>query len=160
MPLLSGNSVCGHGARFYFTIPPGESREFRSTSSPSPCPFQLAPKPRFHPQDQDRRRPQGRQAERQFRQEADGPAVLPAGLHRRLHAGDVRHHRRSRPVLRPRRRSLRHQRGQPVRQEAWAKQNKIGVTLLSDLNKTVTKAYDVVFPNLAGVGDTPPARRS
>jgi peroxiredoxin len=30
----------------------------------------------------------------------------------------------------------------------------IGVTLLSDLNKTVTKAYDVVFPNLAGVGDT------
>ena len=42
----------------------------------------------------------------------------------------------------------------PFAQEAWAKQNKIGVTLLSDLNKTVTKAYDVVFPNLAGVGDT------
>ena len=39
-------------------------------------------------------------------------------------------------------------------QEAWAKQNKIGVTLLSDLNKTVTKAYDVVFPMLAGIGDT------
>jgi peroxiredoxin len=39
-------------------------------------------------------------------------------------------------------------------QEAWAKQNKIGLTLLSDLNKTVTKAYDVVFPNLAGIGDT------
>jgi len=39
-------------------------------------------------------------------------------------------------------------------QEAWAKQNKIGVTILSDLNKTVTKAYDVVFPNLAGIGDT------
>jgi peroxiredoxin len=39
-------------------------------------------------------------------------------------------------------------------QEAWAKQNKIGITLLSDLNKTVTKAYDVVFPNLAGIGDT------
>jgi peroxiredoxin len=36
-------------------------------------------------------------------------------------------------------------------QEAWAKQNKIGVTLLSDLNKTVTKAYDVVFPGLAGI---------
>lgn len=42
----------------------------------------------------------------------------------------------------------------PFAQEAWAKQNKIGVTLLSDLNKTTTKAYDVVFPNLAGIGDT------
>ena len=39
-------------------------------------------------------------------------------------------------------------------QEAWAKQNKIGVTILSDLNKTTTKAYDVVFPMLAGIGDT------
>jgi peroxiredoxin len=42
----------------------------------------------------------------------------------------------------------------PFAQEAWAKQEGIKVTLLSDLNKTVTKAYDVVFPNLAGVGDT------
>jgi glutaredoxin-dependent peroxiredoxin len=42
----------------------------------------------------------------------------------------------------------------PFAQEAWAKANKISVPLLSDLNKTVTKAYDVVFPNLAGVGDT------
>ena len=42
----------------------------------------------------------------------------------------------------------------PFAQEAWAKQNNIQVTLLSDLNKTVIKAYDVVFPNLAGVGDT------
>ena len=42
----------------------------------------------------------------------------------------------------------------PFSQEAWAKQNNIKVTLLSDLNKTTTKAYDVVFPNLAGVGDT------
>jgi glutaredoxin-dependent peroxiredoxin len=42
----------------------------------------------------------------------------------------------------------------PFSQEAWAQQNKIGVTLLSDLNKTVTKSYDVVFPNLAGIGDT------
>jgi peroxiredoxin len=42
----------------------------------------------------------------------------------------------------------------PFTHEAWAKANKISVTLLSDLNKTVTKAYDVVFPNLAGVGDT------
>ena len=42
----------------------------------------------------------------------------------------------------------------PFTQEAWAKQEKIGITLASDLNKTVTKAYDVVFPMLAGVGDT------
>ena len=42
----------------------------------------------------------------------------------------------------------------PFAQEAWAQQNKIGVTLLSDLNKTTTRAYDVVFPNLAGIGDT------
>jgi len=42
----------------------------------------------------------------------------------------------------------------PFAQEAWAKANKIGVTLASDLNKTATKAYDVLFPMLAGVGDT------
>lgn len=42
----------------------------------------------------------------------------------------------------------------PFTQEAWAKANKINVTLASDLNKTVTKAYDVLFPMLAGVGDT------
>jgi peroxiredoxin len=42
----------------------------------------------------------------------------------------------------------------PFAQEAWAKQSGIKVTLLSDLNKTVIKAYGVVFPNLAGVGDT------
>ena len=42
----------------------------------------------------------------------------------------------------------------PFAQEAWAKQEKIGITLASDLNKNVIKAYDVVFPNLAGVGDT------
>jgi len=42
----------------------------------------------------------------------------------------------------------------PFTQEAWAKANKIGITLASDLNKTVTKAYDVLFPMLAGVGDT------
>ncbi|HVW20621.1 MAG TPA: redoxin domain-containing protein [Opitutaceae bacterium] len=42
----------------------------------------------------------------------------------------------------------------PFSQEAWAKQNAIKVTLLSDLNRTVTKAYDVLFPMLAGVGDT------
>jgi peroxiredoxin len=42
----------------------------------------------------------------------------------------------------------------PFAQEAWAKQNKIGITLLSDLNKTVIKAYDVVFPSLAGMYET------
>jgi peroxiredoxin len=42
----------------------------------------------------------------------------------------------------------------PFAQEAWAKANKIGLTLVSDLNKTTTKAYDVLFPMLAGVGDT------
>ena len=42
----------------------------------------------------------------------------------------------------------------PFAQEAWAKANKITLTIASDLNKEVTKAYDVVFPMLAGVGDT------
>ena len=42
----------------------------------------------------------------------------------------------------------------PFAQEAWAKQEKIGFTLASDLNKKVIKDYDVVFPNLAGIGDT------
>lgn len=42
----------------------------------------------------------------------------------------------------------------PFAQEAWAKAHKIGITLASDLNKDVTKAYGVLFPMLAGVGDT------
>ncbi len=42
----------------------------------------------------------------------------------------------------------------PFAQEAWAKQEKISVTLVSDLNKEVTKKYDVLFPNLVGIGDT------
>ncbi len=42
----------------------------------------------------------------------------------------------------------------PFTQEAWAKANKIGITLVSDLNKETTKAYGVLFPMLAGVGDT------
>ena len=42
----------------------------------------------------------------------------------------------------------------PFAQEAWAKANNIKLTLASDLNKVVTKQYDVVFPMLAGVGDT------
>ena len=42
----------------------------------------------------------------------------------------------------------------PFAQEAWATANHIKLTIVSDLNKEVTKAYDVVFPMLAGVGDT------
>lgn len=42
----------------------------------------------------------------------------------------------------------------PFAQEAWAQKEKIGITLASDLNKEVIKKYDVVFPMLAGVGDT------
>lgn len=42
----------------------------------------------------------------------------------------------------------------PFAQEAWATKEKIGVKLVSDLNKTVTDAYQVRFPMLAGVGDS------
>jgi len=42
----------------------------------------------------------------------------------------------------------------PFAQEAWAQKEKIAITLASDLNKTTIKAYNVVFPMLAGVGDT------
>jgi len=42
----------------------------------------------------------------------------------------------------------------PFAQEAWAQKEKIGITLASDLNKQAIKDYGVVFPMLAGVGDT------
>ena len=42
----------------------------------------------------------------------------------------------------------------PFAQEAWAKQEKISIPLASDLDKTVIKDYDVVFPMLAGIGTT------
>ncbi|MFI5358159.1 MAG: redoxin domain-containing protein [Opitutales bacterium] len=42
----------------------------------------------------------------------------------------------------------------PFTQEAWAKANQIKLTIVSDLNKDVTKAYGVLFPMLAGIGDT------
>lgn len=42
----------------------------------------------------------------------------------------------------------------PFAQEAWAQREKISLRLASDLNKEVIKQYDVVFPMLAGVGDT------
>ncbi len=42
----------------------------------------------------------------------------------------------------------------PFSQEAWAQKEKISITLASDLNKTTVKAYGVIFPMLAGIGDT------
>jgi peroxiredoxin len=42
----------------------------------------------------------------------------------------------------------------PAAQEAWAKQNQIGITLLSDLNKTVIKAYDVIHATHFGMYET------
>jgi len=42
----------------------------------------------------------------------------------------------------------------PFAQEAWAQKEGISIRLLSDLNKTVAQAYDVIFPGLAGIGDT------
>ncbi len=41
----------------------------------------------------------------------------------------------------------------PYAQEAWAKQNHIAITLLSDLNKQVTKSYEVLIPMFNGIGD-------
>ncbi|MBL9127002.1 MAG: redoxin domain-containing protein [Verrucomicrobiales bacterium] len=42
----------------------------------------------------------------------------------------------------------------PFAQEAWAQKEKISITLVSDLNKEVTRAYGVEFKGLAGIGDT------
>src|SRR5579859_885861 len=42
----------------------------------------------------------------------------------------------------------------PFAQEAWAQKEKINIPLASDLNKQVIRDYDVVFPMLAGIGDT------
>jgi len=42
----------------------------------------------------------------------------------------------------------------PFAQEAWAKANSIKLTLVSDQNNTVTKAYGVLFPNLVGMYET------
>lgn len=41
----------------------------------------------------------------------------------------------------------------PFAQEAWAKQNNIRLPLLSDLNKTVARAYEVLFSSPSGIGD-------
>lgn len=42
----------------------------------------------------------------------------------------------------------------PFTQEVWSQKEKIGITLVSDLNKAATNAYGVLFPGLAGIGDT------
>ena len=42
----------------------------------------------------------------------------------------------------------------PFAQEVWAQREKITIPLLSDLDKIVIKAYDIVFPSLAGIGQT------
>jgi peroxiredoxin len=42
----------------------------------------------------------------------------------------------------------------PFAQDAWAKANQIKVTLASDLNKTTTSAYGVLFAGFVGAGDT------
>lgn len=40
----------------------------------------------------------------------------------------------------------------PFSQEAWAQKEKIGITLASDLNKTVAEAYGTLLPDLLGMG--------
>ena len=40
----------------------------------------------------------------------------------------------------------------PFAQQAWAKQEKIGITLASDLNKKVAEAYGTLLPDLLGLG--------
>jgi len=42
----------------------------------------------------------------------------------------------------------------PFAQEAWAQKNNINVTLLSDLNKTVSRDYGVLLDDLLGFGST------
>ncbi|CAB4242631.1 Peroxiredoxin [Methylacidimicrobium sp. AP8] len=41
----------------------------------------------------------------------------------------------------------------PFAQEAWAQREGIRIPLLSDLNKEVARAYDVLLPGLLGIGD-------
>lgn len=42
----------------------------------------------------------------------------------------------------------------PFAQEAWAQSKGITVPLVSDLNKETAKAYDVLLPDLVGIGAT------
>jgi peroxiredoxin len=40
----------------------------------------------------------------------------------------------------------------PFAQEAWAQKEKIGITLVSDFNKTTAKNYGVLLEDLVGIG--------
>jgi len=40
----------------------------------------------------------------------------------------------------------------PFAQEAWAKKEKISITIVSDLNKKTAEAYGVLLPDLGGLG--------
>src|SRR5580765_8586195 len=40
----------------------------------------------------------------------------------------------------------------PFAQEAWAQKEKIGITLVSDLNKKTAEAYGTLLPDLIGIG--------
>jgi len=40
----------------------------------------------------------------------------------------------------------------PFSQEAWARQNNIGITIVSDLNKETARAYGTLLPDLIGLG--------
>lgn len=40
----------------------------------------------------------------------------------------------------------------PFAQEAWAQKEKIGVSIVSDLNKETARAYGVLLPDLIGLG--------
>lgn len=40
----------------------------------------------------------------------------------------------------------------PFAQEAWAQKEKIGITLVSDLNKETARAYGTLLPDLIGLG--------
>ena len=42
----------------------------------------------------------------------------------------------------------------PFAQDAWAQKERIGITLASDLNKTVSAAYGVLLADLGGFGST------
>ena len=42
----------------------------------------------------------------------------------------------------------------PFAQDAWAQKERIGITLASDLNKTVAAAYGVLLADLGGFGST------
>src|SRR4029434_8602750 len=42
----------------------------------------------------------------------------------------------------------------PFAQEAWAQKERITVILESDLNKTTARSYDVLLPDLVGIGST------